>query len=386
MRRIVIVGYGVAGLTAGDALRDAGFDGELIIVGEEPHVPYSRPALSKAVLADAAGTPDLSVLELPEPAHGATEMLGRRAVGLRAQQRVLELDDGTALDYDGLVIATGSRPRRFTDSPLEISLRTQPEALQLRERLVDRPSVIVLGGGPLGMEVASSARAMGCEVTVVNSGTPMVQQMGSYLGELCARAGAERGVEIIDDLAVDVGPAAEADDEASCLAVTLGSGVVLRAQLVISAIGDQLNDDWLQDSGLLRDGRLIIDERGRVAPGVVAAGDIAWRQTPEGLRRMPLWMHAIDQAKSAAQGLLLGDEADPFVPRPYFWTEQFGLHVRVAGPVVQGDPIVVDGDAEAGQVLVRWDGQDGPGTAAAVNYRIPIPRLRRLAASAPAAL
>lgn len=386
MRRIVIVGYGVAGLTAGDALRGAGFDGELIIVGEEPHVPYSRPALSKAVLADAAGTPDLGVLELPEPAHGATEMLGRRAVGLRAQQRVLELDDGTALDYDGLVIATGSRPRRFTDSPLEISLRTQPEALELRRRLVDRPRVIVLGGGPLGMEIASSARSISCEVTVVNRGTPMVLQMGSYLGALCARAAVEHGVAIIDDLIVDVSPEPGTDGEASGLAVRLESGTVLHSQLVISAIGDQLNDDWLQGSGLLRDGRLIIDERGRVAPGVVAAGDIAWMRTPEGLRRMPLWMHAIDQAKSAAHGLLLGEEADPFVPRPYFWTEQFGLHVRVAGPVVQGDPVVVDGDVEDERLLVRWDGGDGPGTAAAVNYRIPIPRLRRLAASAPATL
>lgn len=389
LNRIVIVGYGVAGLTAGDALRDAGYDGELIIVGEEPHVPYSRPALSKAVLADAAGTPDLTVLELPEPVHGATEMLGRRAVRLRAQERILELDDGTSLAYDGLVIATGSRPRRLTNSPQEISLRTQSQALALRERLAERPSVTVLGGGPLGMEVASSARAMGCEVTVVNSGAPMVAQMGSFLGELCARAAIEHGVELVDDAAVDVRPLSEggADEDrtpAAGLAVALASGRVLQTQLLVSAIGDQLNDDWLQDSGLLRDGRLVIDDRGRVAPGVVAAGDIAWRETPEGLRRVPLWMHAIDQAKSAAQGLLLGEAADPFVPRPYFWTELFGLHVRVAGPVVQGEPTLVDGDLEARQMLVRWDGADGPGTAASVNYRIAIPKLRRLAAAAPA--
>lgn len=409
MQRIVIVGYGVAGLTAGDALRGAGFDGELIIVGEEPSAPYSRPALSKALLSDSSGAePDLSVLTLPAPVHGGTETLGQRAVGVCPAERILLLEDGTTLAWDGLVIATGARPRRFTDSPHEFTLRTLPEALALRSRFASRPHMTVIGAGPLGMEVASSARAVGCEVTVVHPGTPMVRQLGAELGELCARAAVDHGVRLVDDVAVAVdhvaagGPeGADAGDDV--LTVTLGSGQRLATDLLITAIGDRPNDEWLAGSGLLRHGRLVVDERGLVlgeatpgGPGtpragdgrIVATGDVAWLDAATGPARVPLWTHAIDHARAAAASLLHGSAAATFVPRPYFWTEQFGLHVRVSGPVPAGVVQVVDGDLADGGALLRWDGPDGagsPGTAAAVNYRIPIPRLRRMAAAAPAA-
>lgn len=388
MRRIVLVGYGVAGLTAADALREAGFDGELTIVGEEPSTPYSRPALSKALLSDAAGTADLSFLELPAPAHGATELLGRRAVDLRPGERSVLLDDGHTLEYDGLVIATGARPRRLTAGPEEFTLRNLPEALTLRTRLAARPRVTVLGGGPLGMEVASGARGLGCAVTVVSRGTPMAAQAGRFLGRLCARAAVDHGVRLVDDVAVGVESGATGAVPADAgVVVALGSGEKLETQLLVTAVGDELNDEWLAGSGLLRDGRLVVDDRGLVAPGVAAAGDIAWHRTLAGPRRVPLWTQAIEQARVAAQGLLHGAAAEPFVPRPYFWTEQFGLQLRMAGPVPRGEPVVVDGDPDDGSALLHWEagGPGSPGTAAAMNYRIPVPRLRRLAAAAPAA-
>lgn len=387
MRRIVITGHGVAGLTAGDALRQAGFDGELVLVGEEVHAPYSRPALSKAALSmtspvdDAgAGTSGFAVQQLPEPAHGALEILGHRAVAVRTAERRVGLDDGSELSYDGLVVATGARARRFTNSPEEYTLRSLDDAVALRARLNQRPRLVVLGGGPLGMEVASGARGLGCEVTLVHLGTPMERQIGAFLAGVCASAAQEHGVRLIDAAARRV-----FSSVGHGMVVELSTGGKVAADVVVSAVGDVPNDDWLADSGLLTGGRAVVDSRNRLGPGVVAVGDVAWLATEAGLRRQPLWTSAIAQGKSAAGALLHGAAAEPLSFQPYFWTEQFGLNLRISGifPPL-GIPHVVDGDLEERQVLLRWDGAGLVGTAAAVNFRIPIPKLRRLAAAAPA--
>lgn len=372
-RRIVVAGHGVAGLTAGDALRRAGFDGELTVVGEEPHAPYSRPALSKAALAVAGADGTMAVQQLAAPAHGAVELAGRRAVGLRPGEVLL--DDGSALPYDGLIIATGSRARRFTDSPDEYTLRTVDDARALRARLLHRPHVTVLGGGPLGMEVASGARALGCPVTLVHPGTPMTPHLGPFLAALCTAAARDHGVHLVDATARRLTPL-----EGGGLAVELDDDRTVAAEVVVSAVGDVPNDGWLAGSGLLTDGRVVVDSRNRLAPGVVAVGDVAWLPTPTGVARQPLWTSAIEQGKVAADALLRGDAADPLSFQPYFWTEQFGLTVRVSGTFPPpGVPDVVDGDLEERRALLHWPGPAG--TAAAVNFRIPVPRLRRLAAA-----
>ncbi|BFO18720.1 hypothetical protein SHKM778_51080 [Streptomyces sp. KM77-8] len=144
LERVVVVGNGIAGLTAADTLREAGFDGELTVVGDEPHAAYSRPALSKALLLDGD---DMTAHELPPAGHGATELLGVRATGLDPDRRRVTLDDGTALPYDRVVLATGSRARRLSDLPEELTLRGLEDALALRARLTAKPSVVVIGGG-----------------------------------------------------------------------------------------------------------------------------------------------------------------------------------------------------------------------------------------------
>lgn len=376
MKRIVIAGYGVAGLTAGDTLREAGFDGEITIVGQEPTAPYSRPALSKALLADSGSDPDLSALSLPEPIHGARELLGRTATELDPHERTVRLDDGADLPYDALLIASGSRPRRFTDSPAELTLRSLADALELRRRLSCRPRTLVLGGGALGMEVASGARGLGCEVTVAHRGVPMSRQVGPVLGGVCAREAEAAGVTLLDDVAVAVRTDGQATE------VELASGARLHPELLVTAIGDAPNVEWLESSGLLEEGRLVVDHRGLVTPEIAAAGDVAWTRSGQWMSRRPLWMHAIEQARATAMGLLHGDAAISHVPRPYFWTEQFGLHLRLAGPPAQGQPEIVEGALDSTRMLLRWPAADrveGGGTAAAVNHRLPIPRLRRLA-------
>lgn len=376
MRRIVIVGGGIAGLTAADALRSAGFDGELTIVGDEPRAAYSRPALSKALLRSDA---DLNSHELPAPDHGAIERLGVAATGLDADRRILHLDDGTELGYDGLVIASGSRARRLGDG--ELVLRTLDDALLLRERIAARPDVVIIGAGPLGMEAASGALEAGCRVTVVTNEPPMVRLLGPHLAEVIVAAARAHGVTLIETTDARV------VDSSS---VQLADGTLITGQLVLTAAGDIPNTEWLAGTSICEGGPLTVDSRGRVLvggvarPEIVAAGDVAAFPTPAGHRRSPIWNSAIAQAKVAAQALLHADAAPELDDRPYFWTELFGLGIRIAGPTpILGEPELVD--ARDGGSLLRWRHEDGTATAVSINYRIPIPKLRRLCEAVPAA-
>ncbi|GAA2156286.1 NAD(P)/FAD-dependent oxidoreductase [Actinomadura napierensis] len=373
IRRIVVAGNGIAGLTAADALRANGFDGELTIVGDEPHAAYSRPALSKALLLDSG---DMASHVLPAATHGAKEILGVRVCGLDVKRRLVGLDDGSDLPYDGLVIATGSRARRLSGLPGEFTLRGLDDALALRGRLVGRPPVAVVGGGPLGMEIASACLAAGCRVTLVSQGVPLTAQLGPYLADVFLTAAVERGLTIVQT------GAARIEGDAGDARAVLDDGTAVEAELVVSAIGDVPNTEWLGGTGLADGGVLRVDSRGLVRSGIAAAGDLAAFPTPYGLRRIPLWSSAIEQAKVAAAALVRGDEAPPLQFQPYFWTEQFGLSLKAAGHLpVDGEPVYVEGEP-GGPGLMRWSHGDGSGTAVALNHRIPIPRLRRVSRTA----
>lgn len=385
MRRIVVVGNGIAGLTACDSLRAGGFDGELTVVGAEAHQPYSRPALSKALLhADA----DLSAHELPAPTHGAVELLGQSAAGLDVNRGVVRLGDGGELPYDGLVIASGARARRLTpDLPAEenpcreLTLRTIEDAIELKRSVATRPSVVVIGGGPLGMEVASGCLEVGCAVTLVADVPPLSRQLGNHLSGIFTAAALSKGLRIV------TGGEARIASSPAGACVLLADGTALDAELVVTAIGDAPNVEWLEGSGLLVGGQLHADSRGRVRTSIVAAGDVATFPTPNGPRRVPLWTSAIDSAKAAAGGLLHGDEAPELDLTPYFWTEGFGLSLKAAGfTPVSGAPDFAEPGKGVGSMLLRWEHGNGGGTAAALNYRIPVPKLRRLAQTGSATL
>lgn len=371
MDRIVIVGLGAAGLTAGDNLRRHGFDGELTFVGAEPTGAYSRPALSKAALAPGEG---IDVAPLPTAA-GGTEMLGRAAVSLDTEERIVHLDDGTVLPYDGLVIATGSRARRLTDSEREFTLRSLEDAEKLRARLSLRPRLTVIGGGPLGMEVASGAIGLGCEVTLLNPGIPMSLHLGPLLGQVLTDIAEEAGLRIFDTFVEQVAETPEG------MAVTLPSGEVITSDVVFTGIGDDPDVGWLADSGLLLDGRLIVDFRQRLAghPEIVAAGDVCWIAGPDGPRRSPVWTSAIEQGRVAADALLHGDAAAELDHPHYFWTDQWGVNLKVSGtPPRDSSPVEVSqGSLEGRAFVLRWPEQRA---AASLGVRMPVPRLHKLAA------
>ncbi len=368
LRRIAIVGGGIAGLTAAESLRMAGFDGELTMVGDEPHPAYSRPALSKALLRDRD---DVTSHRLPPAVHGAVERLGERVTGIATDRHRLLLEAGEELSYDALVIATGCRAMRLGGANSgELTLRTVDDALALRDRIAGGPEVVVVGGGPLGMEIASACLAACCKVTLVSRGAPLRAQLGLHLSNLFTRAAIRQGLRIVINGAAGLSP----DGQGGI--VTLGDGATVAADLVVTAIGDVPNTEWLAGTpGFVGRGALAVDSRGRFRPGVVAAGDVAMVPTPSGPRRLPLWNSAIEQARVAAAALVLGDTAPELDHRPYFWTEQFGLSLKAVGHLpFHGAPAPLDGEPGGDSALLRWDAP----AIAAVNYRISIPRLRRL--------
>ncbi|BFG81018.1 FAD-dependent oxidoreductase [Paraburkholderia terrae] len=371
LRDIVVVGSGIAGLTACDTLRAEGFDGRITVIGDEPVAPYSRPALSKAMLRNED---DLTSHLLPEATHRATERRGIAAVRLDVDRQRVRLADGDDVPYDALIISTGTRAKRLDPGSRsdEYTVRTLADALALRARLASRPSVVVVGGGPLGMEIASGAIGAGCATTLVAKGVPLAAHLGALLAARFHDAALAQGLKVVttDSAAVVM------RDGASVVA--LGDGTVIEAQVIVSAIGDAPNVEWLATTGLLTGGALVVDRRGLVRPNIAAVGDVAAFPHAGRVARVPLWTSAIDQARVAAAALLRLD-APELAFQQYFWTEAFGISLKAIGPTpVVGKPEIVEGTGEQG--LLRWRQSDGTATAVALDYRVPIPKLRRVTA------
>ena len=381
MEHVVVVGNGIAGTTAAATLRDHGFRGRITLVGAEAHEPYSRPALSKSALAEEGA---FSSHLLPPADHGAEVLRGVSATSLDLAQRRLQLSDGSTCAFDGLVIASGIRPRKLRpDLNLELTYRNVEDAEALRAQLRSKPRVVVVGAGVLGMELASACAAAGCRVTVVCRSQPMRSSLGRFLADVVVGAATRQGVAIVNPQAVDV---RLSDRGSGVREVVLADGSTVLADLVITAIGDVPNTEWLEGSGLLTEGELRVDSCGRLAPHVVAAGDVAAIPCAHGHARVPLWTSAIEQAKVAARALLQGDDAPELDFQPYFWTDQFGLALKACGPLpVQGEPGYRTGDPAVEPAVLRWQNADGTGTAVSLNVRMAVPKLRALSRQAPAA-
>lgn len=379
MENIVVVGNGIAGTTAATTLREHGYRGRITIIGAEQHAPYSRPALSKSALFETGA---ICSHVLPAADHEAHMLLGVAATGLDLASRQLTLSDGSLREFDGLIIASGIRPRKLRpDLPHEHTFRNVEDAERVRDLLRSQPRVAIIGAGVLGMELASACAAAGSSVTVICRGKPLHASLGPFLAGLMWDAAARRGVQAVHSHAVDVRAAAH---EGGACDVVLADGSAVTADLVISAIGDVPNTGWLAASGLLTDGELRVDSRGRVAPGVVAAGDVAAIPGANGHARVPLWTSAIEQARVAARALLLGDAAPELVYDQYFWTDQFGLALKACGTLpVAGQPGYIQGHPGEAPALMRWRNADGSGTAVSINYRMAVSKLRALGRQAP---
>jgi 3-phenylpropionate/trans-cinnamate dioxygenase ferredoxin reductase component len=299
---IVIVGASLAGLRAAQAIRKAGHDGPVVVVGAEPHLPYTRPPLSKELLHSDA-----------EPAFPCDDLdvewrLGTTATGLDLARREVELGD-ERLRYDRLLIATGTRAREWGGDGRVFTLRNLDDALALKAALQRASSLAVIGAGFIGCEVAASARKLGLDVTLVDIAPQPMMALGPELGARCAELHRSHGVTL-----------------------KLGGPAEVEADVTVAALGAIPNVEWLEGSGLQLQRGVVCDEYLQAEAHVWCAGDVtAWpHPLADGeLIRIEHWTNAAEQGAAAARNLL-GDRT-PYAAVPYFWSDQYDVKIQAAG-------------------------------------------------------
>ena len=372
MLRIAIVGSAVAGFAAARALRRQSFDGEIVVVGAERHQPYDRPPLSKDFLTGACSAADLA-LEDPDEDLDLRWRLGTPAGRLDPANRRVVLEDGDEIRADGVIVATGARARRLPGGLADAhTLRTLDDAIALRAALRRGGRLVIIGAGFIGAEVASGARSLGLDVTVVEAlPTPLAGPLGAEMGAVCAGLHGDHGVRLLTGV-----PVAGRNGDA----VELADGTLLPADIVLAGVGAQPNVEWLAGSGLTVDGGVVTDEAGATnLPNVVATGDCATSFNRHAGRaiRVEHWTHAFEQP-AAAVATLLGRVVPDRPNVPYFWSDQYGVRIQFAGHREDGDTVrIVEGDTEQRSFLAVYERDGRPVAVLGMNQPKLFTRWRR---------
>ncbi|HTY32432.1 NAD(P)/FAD-dependent oxidoreductase [Mycobacterium sp.] len=355
--RIVIVGASLAGLRAAEALREKGFRGPLTIIGDEPHEPYDRPPLSKQVLkgwvpADHTKLPRLRPVD-------ANWRLGVAAAGLDRSNRQVLLASGEQVDYDRLLIATGTRARPWfnaDEAALQglFTVRTCDDAAKLAAALRQRPRrVLIVGSGFVGSEIASVCRELGLEVTVAERGkAPLSGALGGVIGDIAAQMQIEAGVDLRTGVAVEGLEGSEGRADGHVRRARLSDGTVLDVDVVVACLGSIRNVEWLDGAQLASGfwgvacdaGCRAFDINGVVTDNIFVAGDVA--RAPHVLYEYEFmsqehWDNAVFGAEVAANNMIsLEMGRRPHLPLPSFWSGQFGVNIKSVGVCSFGDEIV----------------------------------------------
>jgi NADPH-dependent 2,4-dienoyl-CoA reductase/sulfur reductase-like enzyme len=366
--RVVVVGASLAGLRAAETLRQHDVATSIVIVGDEVHRPYDRPPLSKKLLS-GEWEPDRIHLRQPDVFDDLDVewRLGHAAAALDLNQRELTLADGSVLGFDGLVIATGARPRRLAGQDTfdhVHELRTLDDALRLRGEIASGGRrVVVVGAGFIGLEAAATAHALGNDVVVLEgAAAPLIRGLGAEMGGAIADLHRAHGVDVRCGVLIE-GLTAEG--------VRLAGGEIVPADAIVVGIGVTPNTHWLEGSGVrLRDGVVCdanlnaIDVSGAVVPGVFAAGDVA--RWPNGLfdeeMRVEHWTNAAEQGAHAAlnlRHLAAGEPYDPYEPLPFFWSDQFEHRIQFLGRAAADDEVRVVAGSVAGGKFLALFGRNG---------------------------
>lgn len=339
-RRIVVIGASVAGWRTVEALRRSGSRDHITLIGAEPHLPYDRPPLSKELLLGKLGRDDVRLSAAATDAIEVDLILGTRATAVDVERRVVTLQGETSgeLEYDELVIATGSRairPAAVPDLAGIHTLRTLDDALAIRAELESDPRVVVLGGGFIGVEVASAARALGLDVTIIDREHVLMRRaLGETIGERMTEIIRADGVDLRLGLTVTGWHGTDHVE-----AVELSDGSLLHANLVVLGLGAVPETEWLADSGLTIEDGVVCDERLLAAPGVHAVGDVARWFHPgyQRLMRMEHWTTAGEHADAVAATLT--GTPTPAAEIPLAWSDQFDQKLQIAGVVSPDDDI-----------------------------------------------
>ena len=357
---LVIVGASYAGVQLAASARELGFEERIVIVGDEVHAPYQRPPLSKGLLTGKTSVDNLALRGPDFFAQNAIDlMLGRRATALDPGARSVRLDDGAVLDYGWLALATGARCRPFAlpGSTLEgvLDLRTLDDALRIADAAGRTERACVIGGGFIGLEVASALRARGAEVTVVEAQPHLLARafpplMSSYVENAHRR----RGVALLTGRGVRALHGAQG----RVAAVELDDGTRIDCDLVVLGIGVLPNAELAQQAGIAVDNGIVVDMLGRTsAPRVLAAGDVASMALPPApgvpaRMRLESIQSANDGARALAS-LVVGREA-PCTAVPWFWSDQFDLKLQMTGLAAPGDEVVLRGDMASDRFSVFY--------------------------------
>jgi 3-phenylpropionate/trans-cinnamate dioxygenase ferredoxin reductase subunit len=369
-RPIVIVGASLAGLRAAQAIRTAGHDGPVVVVGEEPHLPYTRPPLSKELLA---GEHEPEQCALPSAKVDVEWRLGTRAIGLDLERREVLLAGDERLGYDRLLIATGARARHWPGALPDgvFMLRGLDDALALRDAFAAGPRLAVVGAGFIGCEVAASARKRGLDVTLIDIADQPMTALGPAVGARCADLHRAHGVDL------RLGTGIEGfEGDGRLEAVRLSDGSRVDADIAVVALGAIPNTDWLADSGLELQPGVVCDPTlaARDADGVFAAGDAAAWPHPMadgGTIRIEHWTNAAEQGAAAARNLLAEPaERKPYEAVPYFWSDQYDTKIQSVGLPARAERMTVLEASPDGDKLVLG-GERGGRLVAAIAFNAP---------------
>lgn len=357
IKNVTVIGGGLAGGKTVEALREDGYTGEVVLIAAEPHLPYERPPLSKGYLAGDSTFEDTLVHSSDwYREHKVTVREGVRATKLDVAQHRVQLDDGSNLTYDKLVLATGSRPRPLplpgADATNVLMLRTIEDATAIRATFGEKQRLVLIGGGWIGLEVAAEAREAGTEVTVLEySSLPLLRVLGPQIAEVFVDLHRQHGV----DLRTDARIAAIDSSGGRATGVRLEDGTVVPADAVVIGVGVDPNIDLAAKAGLAVDNGVLVDASLRTSdPDVFAVGDIANHDHPIlGHRvRVEHWANALNQP-AAAVATLLGTHT-PYTELPYFFTDQYDLGSEYIGYASAESSVVVRGSLDAREFVAFW--------------------------------
>ena len=380
----MIVGAATAGLSVAETLRRESFEGAITLIGEEEHLPYERPPLSKRVLSGEWPEERATLRDREKLDDLGLELrLGERAASLDPEARTVTLETGDELGYDALVVTTGAAPIHLpgTEGIAGVHvLRTLEHCAGLRERLSERPRVVIVGGGFLGTEIAATARGYDADVVLVSDlDEPLADVLGPELAAMLTGLHAERGVDVRTGVMVEEVTA----DGGVATGVRLADGSTIEADFVVVAIGARPGTGWLEGSGLELGDGIVCDATCRAAPGVWAAGDVArWHHEELGRSlRIEHRTNAGMQGMAVARNILAGDDATPFTPVPFIWTDQYELTFQIHGLPEDGELIeVVEGSHEDRELVVAYGSEDRVVAAVGVNSPRTVRKVQRLVA------
>lgn len=366
---LIIVGAGHAGGRAALTLREEGYSGRVILIGDEPHVPYERPPLSKGLLQ---GNVDLAGCSLCDSARlvelGIEHIAGNPVSQLDPPQHRLQLADGQWLGYSGLLLATGGRARRLPQAQANVLyLRTHDEALALKAALRPGARLVIVGGGFIGLEVAATARGLGCEVTVLEAGPRLAGRvLAPVICDVLLRVHRQQGVDVRLNVALE---------SIHAEAVQLVDGQLLPCDLVVVGIGMQPNIELAVAAGLEVGQGIRVDAHLRTsAPDIYAAGDVCEFRLGGEYQRQETWRNAEAQGRHAALNMLGRDE--PFEAQPGFWSDQYDWGLQTVGVIT---PLTVSRALpDAGLLLFYLDADQrlqgacgwGPGNSVAKDIKL----------------